>query len=304
MKYSLLDSQINDIELELTGFCNLRCPLCANQYSFAASVKKKNIRPLHEWTRQLDRYPKLKSVCLAGIVSEPTLYPQLFELIDYLHKRNISIELYTNGNTHNNEWWTHLNSHMKCDDKVVFTICGSTQNIHARYRVGSDLNSILSHAMAYKLNNQHDNDWVQHIKFIYNVDDFYQHMKDIIQLFSHCMLINSSPYNERFYKCTIPEMSMPSNLSHKYTLIMNNAIDRRQQSKPYKIQCKSFETHFISIDQFGKIWPCFLYRLFLPDVQFSNLDYSDIFRYKYEFCYECELYTKKLLELNGMERMV
>lgn len=304
MKYSLLDSEIYDIELELTGFCNLKCPLCANQYSFADSVKKRNIRPLHEWTEQLDRYPKLKSVCLAGIVSEPTLYPQLFELIDYLHQREVSIELYTNGNTHDNGWWTQLNSHMSCDDKVVFTICGSTQDIHAQYRVGSDLDVLLSHAMAYKLNNQYNNDWVQHIRFVYNTDDFYLNMKNIVKMFSHSILINSSPYNERFCNNTIDGMSMPFSMSYKYMMIMNNAIHRRKQQKPFKMQCKSFETHFISIDQFGKIWPCFLYRIFQPDVLFSNLDYSDIFQYKHEFCYECEQYTTTLLELNGMERMV
>ena len=121
-------------------------------------------------------------------------------------------------------------------------------------------------------------------------------------MFSHSFLINSLPYNERFCKKGDCNIFMPLELSKRYTLIMKNAIDRRKNNKDFKICCKSLRTHFICIDQFGKVYPCFLHRFYTNDL-FNHNDYSTILEYKYDFCYECEEYTKKLLEMNGMEIM-
>ena len=300
-KTGFANDEVNDVELELTGFCNLKCPLCANRYSFISdAIKRKNIRPLNEWISQLNKYINLRSVCLAGIVSEPTLYPYLFELLDYFHSRCITVELYSNANTHDEQWWNQLNRHMHEDDKVFFTICGSTQELHSKYRVGSNLQQILNHAAAFKRGNKYENDWIQHIKFNYNVEDFEKNMKSIISMFSHSFLINSLPYKERFdVKSNI---CMPYNLSNKYLAIMKYAIDQRAKNKKFKVCCKSLETNFLALDQFGNEFPCFLYR-FYSNQKFDHEDYSDILNYKYDFCFECEKLTKSLLEMNKMERM-
>jgi wyosine [tRNA(Phe)-imidazoG37] synthetase (radical SAM superfamily) len=63
---------------------------------------------------------------LVGSLSEPTLYPYIFELIKYLKSRKIKIELCTNGDTHNPEWWYKLGKLFDLNDSVYFTICGST----------------------------------------------------------------------------------------------------------------------------------------------------------------------------------
>ena len=41
-------NKIKEIEIELTGICNLSCPLCTRNYSHANHQKYKNIRPLEE----------------------------------------------------------------------------------------------------------------------------------------------------------------------------------------------------------------------------------------------------------------
>ena len=185
---------------------------------------------------------------------------------------------------------------------MVFTICGSTQELHEKYRINSSLQQIFDNAMAFKKNNNYNNDWIQHIKFNYNIDDFNTNMKPIIKMFSHSLLINSLPYNERFLVDGQCDIKMQDKLSQFYIALMKNALLRKKQNKKFKICCKSFETNFICIDQFGDIYPCFLYR-FYSNKKFNINDYSDIFNYKYDFCYECELYTKKLLEMNNLERM-
>jgi wyosine [tRNA(Phe)-imidazoG37] synthetase (radical SAM superfamily) len=100
---------------------------------------KKNIRTINDWITQLNEYKNVKNISLAGFASEPTLYPYIFELIKYLKSRNIKIELYTNGNTHDKTWWRELGKILTKNDRTYFTICGSTQELHSKYRVGSNL---------------------------------------------------------------------------------------------------------------------------------------------------------------------
>ena len=49
------------------------------------------------------------------------------------------------------------------NDKIVFTICGSTQELHEKYRVGSNLNQIINHANSIQQSNKID--YCQFIKF-------------------------------------------------------------------------------------------------------------------------------------------
>ena len=100
MKYTLNRNEIEEIEIDLTGTCNLRCPICTRNFVHAKDMATKNIRSLDEIVKQLDTFGGLKRFFIAGAVSEPTLYPQFFEFIEYLNKRKITYEIFTNGSTH------------------------------------------------------------------------------------------------------------------------------------------------------------------------------------------------------------
>jgi len=294
--------EIQEIELELTGTCNLDCPLCARNYIQAKELIITHQRPLKDITEQLDTYPNLRNVCIAGIVSEPTLYKDLFSLLTYLIKRNIEIELYTNADTHNIQYWTRLGNIVKnANIKVFFTICGSTQEIHSKYRVGSDLKKILQHHEAFKKGNYPDKkDYLQHIMFNYNADDF-KNMDSIRALFSNECNIQSLPYQERFQIKDDKGIKMQDELSRKYLNIIKFGKAKLKESKA-RLNCKSLETKFIALDQFGNETPCFLYRMYSKDK--FNRDYTKILNGQYDFCYECECNTCGMLEKNNLERMV
>ena len=97
----LESNEIHEIEIELTGTCNLSCPLCARNNPAAKHLLIKNHRPFEEIIKQIESFPNLKRICLAGIISEPTLYKDFKSLIIYLGTTNLSIELYSNADTHN-----------------------------------------------------------------------------------------------------------------------------------------------------------------------------------------------------------
>lgn len=304
MKTGLTKEEILEIELELTGTCNLHCPLCTRSYENAKHMVRKNIRPLSEITEQLDGFPNLKNVCLAGLVSEPTMYKEFTGLIKYLVGRNITIELYSNANTHTKKWWRELGELFTPTDRIYFTVCGSTQELHEKYRVGSKLSQVLAHAEEFRKCGK-CNDYIQHIKFEYNAEDLKTPaMQAIIAQFSNTFLINSLPYQERFgiIKDESTDIKMTGDLAAKYNTIKTSVMKRYDAKTACKMRCKSFETQFISIDNFGDIHPCFLYRMY-KKVPFDHTDYTEIFKFTHDFCYECESLTTSMLERNGLERM-
>ncbi|MDD0854370.1 radical SAM protein [Halobacteriovorax sp. GB3] len=305
----LSKEEILEIELELTGTCNLDCPLCSRSYENAKHLIKYNERSVEEIKKQLDEYPNIEMCCMAGIISEPTLHKRFLEIIEYLRSRNIAIELYSNASVHSEKWWAELATLMGPCDRVFFTICGSNQELHEKYRVNSSLEKILNNHRAFKNNCEHPIDTLQHIKFEYNSEDFEsKEMQAIRARFSREENINTLPYNERFkfIEDEDNKIKLSSELARSYNLIAKNAKRRYQKNKSgemkCQMRCKSLEERFVAIDQFGEITPCFLYRIYNGDEKF-NLDYTKINKFTYDFCYECEAVTTQMLEDNGLERM-
>jgi hypothetical protein len=296
-------SEVLEVEVELTGTCNLDCPLCTRSYEHGQHVVGKNIRPVEDIIAQLDEFTSLKSMCIAGMVSEPTMYKDFDKFIQYVVGRNISVELYVNGNTRNPAWWRDLGGMLHPSDRVIFTVCGSTQELHEQYRVGSSLEQVLLHAAEYRKGGM-GNDWVQHIRFEYNAADRETAaMQQIFNQFSNVLLIDSLPYQERFNIIpTQTPIKMAGRLGDKYRIIQKNALDRFHKRTPCKMQCKSFNSRSVFIDQYGGIHACVLYRLHSKK-SFDHTDYSDILAFNNEFCYECESLTTNVLLLNGLEPM-
>ena len=122
-------TEIHEIELELTGICNLSCPLCARNNPAAKHLLVKNHRPIEEVVKQIESFVNLKRICLAGIISEPTLYKDFNILIEYLGTRkDLSIELYTNASTHKTNWWKKLGEIFPDNIKIYIQLSGHSGN--------------------------------------------------------------------------------------------------------------------------------------------------------------------------------
>jgi len=137
--------------------------------------------------------------------------------------------------------------------------------------------------------------------FEYNKEDFKtEAMQNIISQFNNTYLINSLQYNNRF-EIVPPEsdIQMTKELRKKYTAINNIGA---RNVKDGIILCKSLQENFIDIDQFGNVHPCFLHRMNVPGL-FNIEDYSKILSGTYDFCFECESKSIKLLDIFGMERI-
>lgn len=303
MNVTLKKSEIEEIEMDLTGLCNLECPLCTRNYAHANHMIGKNIRPIEDVIKQLDQYTSLKRFFIAGAVSEPTMYKYFDEFIDYLNSRGIYYELFTNGNTRDAEWWEALGKRVPKHCMVAFTICGSTQQLHETYRVGSNLQQIIDHARAFRKNNL-GNDWIQHIRFEYNAKDLKsEEMQLIIKEFSNVMYVETegirrlNDYNKKF----------PINVRPMTTrdLTIKQLFKNRPEpndGKTYDIQCRSLEQKKVYINQYGQVSACYVHAEFEQDYfAEEDFDYSDILSFKFPDCFLCEKRTRTFIEKMGLD---
>ncbi len=314
MKNILTVYDIKEFEIDLTGTCNLKCPLCTRNYKHGEQLIVKNIRPVNDIINQLDIFKNLERIMIAGAVSEPTLYPYLFELLMYLNSRNIHIEIFTNGDLHNNIYWEEFGNIIKngnIRNKVIFTICGTTQEIHSKYRINSSLNNILNNANAFRT---HCNlDHLQKIRFQYNKDDIISDkMKEIENKFNNSFLVDSEGIRTLIDFTNIPEDDI------KPITKRDNAIKGLFKKKfPMKenseLDCESFNSGKLHINQFGQIHYCYISIEFpeSKDIFLLNdpleltinsvFDFTKVFNLEFPNCFVCEKSTKKLIEISNLD---
>ncbi len=298
-------SEFMRFEMELVGICNLNCPLCTKNYKHANHMYGRNIRPLEEITAQLDEYQGFDQTNIAGTLSEPTLYPQFFELLEYLNKRDIQIDLFSNASIRDTDYWEKIGRTLKPKDRVIFTICGSTQELHGKYRIGSKLSKVLENAEAFRKGaGPKKNDYIQYIRFVYNAEDFESEAtKEICDRFNntvHCDSEGVRLYNEYNNDFDTEEIAPLVSRAKLIKHLFNNR-PKKSDSKDYKILCDSIKKKSIYINQYGKVYPCYSYVEFQPneDLIADNdgyFDYSKILNFQYEDCFKCENRTKCLID--------
>ena len=296
-------------EIELGSSCNLDCPLCHRSWEDAQHLKNGvNQRPVEELIEQLEEYPNLRTITLAGLISEPTLYRDLFKLIEYITSRNVLFYIYTNGDTHNKnrDYWRKFGE--LCNEKtlVYFTICGSTQELHEKYRVGSKLENILANHNEFKKGMKYKNDVLQYLIFEYNHKD-YDNIGPIRELFSRESSIESMAYRNRFKLINddIPkDIAMRDELSKKYQIITEIGWKKFKDNSSCTMDCSSYERRFVSIDNTGKTYPCYLHRVYNKDMNW-DYDYRGILKGQHDFCFECEKFTSDMMKATeGLLRIV
>ena len=281
---------VEDIELELTTLCNAHCQLCYRNYTaFKEHYPETQIRPIDEVIAQLETFPDLIWVRLVGTISEPTLYKEFFTLVKYIKARNVRIEICTNGDTNTPEWWAELATYMRADDKVYFTICGSTQELHEVYRKNTKLTRIRANAAAFRGINK--NDYAQCIRFKYNSDDFDSDaFKNMVSEFSNVYWTETFLLKDnKNYIDTKGIERLQPNLNKLDDYAQMDKFARAKFASPIKgkAYCMSWENKSQQVDINGKVYPCYL---FLEASQGKDWDgdYEKILSMSYDVCKYCD----------------
>ncbi|MGI4994137.1 radical SAM protein [Halobacteriovorax sp. GFR7] len=299
-------SEILELEMDLTGTCNLRCPLCTRNYAHAGHLLKRNVRSFEQIKEQLDTFTNLEVFYMAGNISEPTLHPEVKELCRYLVERGVAIELFTNGSTHNPKWWAELGEILSSNDRIYFTICGSTQELHEKYRVGSKLQDILDNHQGFISTNKEGIDHIQHIMFKYNREDYESDaMKNIIARFSKTFNVDTEgqrTFNE-YVKSFDKDLIRPEDERKRAIDALFNIKPSPGESTDIEIKCMSLRDRKIYIDQFGQISPCYGHAEYEGPGHFSGevFDYGEVLSFKFKDCFKCERRIQKLIDVMELD---
>ena len=282
--------KVRDIELELSTYCNADCPLCYRNYnSFDEHYPDKFHRPLQSIREQILRYPDLEWIRLVGSISEPTMYNKFLELVDFIKSRNIKIELCTNGSTRDVFWWRSLSKKLTKEDSVYFTICGSTQELHETYRVGTSLDKILKNANAYRISSDNNNDYAQCIRFDYNDNDFNSdEFKEMVSDFTNVymtetfLLKDSSNYVNKY---NLNKLKPYPGKIEAYETVEKIANLKFNKGLSKVATCKAYNENRLQIDVNGNEYPCYLTLEAQIDPYWT---WEEILSMKYNACKFCE----------------
>lgn len=293
--------KVFDIELELSTLCQAECPLCYRNYkSYEDHYPEDLVRPLDEVIDQLNSYPDLEWIRLVGSISEPIMYPYFLDLVYYIKNRNIKIEICTNGSLRNPQFWDKLRKLLTKDDRVYFTICGSTQELHEKYRKNTSLKRILENARVFRGPNK--NDYAQCIRFDYNDEDFNsKKFKDMVSEFSNVYWTETFLQKDKsIYKEAkdIDKLIPFQEKINQYKTIEKIAnLKWRESSKgiPKKTWCKAYHENRLQLDILGNEYPCYLF-LEASGGKIWDGNWDDIHSLKYECCKFCEESVVKLCD--------
>lgn len=299
-------SDVLELEIELTTFCNAKCPLCYRNYvSFPKEYRQLYSRDLSYLMCQLDYYENLNFVMVVGSMSEPTLYAHFIELMLYLKRRQIKVEICTNGDTRDDEFWKQLGMILDYDDSVYFTICGSTQELHSHYRKNTCLSRILHNASVLRA--EKPIDYAQCIRFNYNSDNLDSiEFKNIASQFSYIYWTETfyqkdmSNYIEKFNSTDFLPVKCKQK---KYDLVKNYAEMKFNSDVQKTAICQSVKYHRQQLDVFGNVYPCYLFLEYCNSAKWDK-DYSKILDVKYPCCKFCETTTQQICKQNHLDYII
>jgi len=285
--------KVKDIELELSTLCQAECPLCYRNYkSYDKHYPEELVRPLDEIIDQLNTYPDLEWIRLVGSISEPTMYPYFLDLVYFIKSRDIKIEICTNGSLRDKTFWSKLKNLLTKEDRVYFTICGSTQELHETYRKGTSLKKILRNAGIFRSENK--NDYAQCIRFDYNDADFNsEEFKKMVSEFSNIywtetfLLKDKDNYTITTDLDKLKPFQKKINQYQMIEKIANKKWKETLEGKPNKTWCKAYHENRLQLDIRGNEYPCYLFLEASKGEKWDG-NWSDIYNLKYECCKFCE----------------
>jgi len=126
------------------NICNLHCPVCPTGLGLLGrSPGKIDVQRFKQLVNQIQRYAYIVELYNWG---EPFLHPQILELIEYAHRRRVSVRLSSNMNRFTPELARGVVASGL--DRLIVSVDGSTQQVYERYRRGGNLERVLANIRA------------------------------------------------------------------------------------------------------------------------------------------------------------
>jgi wyosine [tRNA(Phe)-imidazoG37] synthetase (radical SAM superfamily) len=123
------------LRIEPTNLCNLRCPRCS--CGIATDPRKKGYIAIDDYKLVLEQNRRNATIVRLDGNGEPTLHPEIFELIRIAKSYGYSVSMSTNFNPDCcNDVEKFIDSGL---DRLIVPVDGDTQSTYEKYRVGGNL---------------------------------------------------------------------------------------------------------------------------------------------------------------------
>jgi len=121
MSWPVAAKEIKKLQMEISNYCNARCPACAREKSYDKPETKNYIglndtyvsfEKFKNWMSN-DEWESLRLIDFCGNYDEPTTNPELLEIVEWIFgcgkfSRSLQVNIATNGGTRNTEFWKSL----------------------------------------------------------------------------------------------------------------------------------------------------------------------------------------------------
>lgn len=144
-------NEIQKFEIELTNYCNAKCPGCMRTTNPSIPLNTNHL-PFEKIKKLTEQLPHSKSIVVyfGGSISEPLMNPEIYEIVEYCASRYHRIVIDTNASLGTKEFWTKLGKLSSESNRIVinFSIDGLEDTNHI-YRVNTDFKKIISNLNTY-----------------------------------------------------------------------------------------------------------------------------------------------------------
>ena len=121
MSWPIEAKNVKKIQIEISNYCNARCPQCARELIFDGKVQPKHIgindnfitlEQFKSWFDK-DNWEDLFLLDFCGSYDEPTTNPDLIKIVKWImsykgFNNYLKVNISTNGGTRNKEFWKEL----------------------------------------------------------------------------------------------------------------------------------------------------------------------------------------------------
>jgi sulfatase maturation enzyme AslB (radical SAM superfamily) len=260
-------SNIREVHLEISTFCNAACPLCPRNFrgypyndgypelNFTLDSAHRIFSPTF--------LKQLKSIRINGNYGDIVMNPEAVEIVRYFkqHNQHLAINISTNGSARTADFWRSL---AELDTQVLFCLDG-LEDTHHLYRQNTSWTTIIKNAQTY-ISAGGKATW-KFIKFDHNIhqlNECKQLSKDLkfnnFQIVDHGRNIGPVFDKHGNHTHVIGKYSGTTEfkiLFHKKqtdTVLLEDIIDMRVAKKT--ITCSAIEDRSIYIAANGDVSPC------------------------------------------------
>jgi MoaA/NifB/PqqE/SkfB family radical SAM enzyme len=144
--------------VEATTYCNAKCPQC--QRTNRNGLGKADFVDLNSWSLDdfisyfnVEDLKHIRNIHFSGTHGDPGMCKDIAEIINYIFKSSeqTTVSMNSNGSTRDEDWWYELSKNSGKRLGLTFDVDGINQEMHEKYRRGTNLQKVLDNMHAAAL---------------------------------------------------------------------------------------------------------------------------------------------------------